>query len=118
MARHASLFRESTDQLVALLVQTMAIDHLGRRAGVTATVLANKLRVTERTLRLLISRAREEGTAIVGTPETGYFIASTAAELEECCRFLRSRAMHSLMIEARLRKIPLPDLLGQLHLRT
>ena len=42
----------------------------------------------------------------------------TAEELESCCAFLRARAMHSLMIEARLRRLPLPDLLGQLKLPT
>ena len=72
----------------------------------------------ERTLREVISAAREEGTAIVGTPETGYYIAVTAEELDECCRFLRSRAMHSLQIEARLRKVALPELLGQLRVGT
>ena len=59
-----------------------------------------------------------DGVAVCGTPETGYYIAATAAELDQTCAFLRSRAMRSLTLEARLRQIPLPDLLGQLHLRT
>jgi len=80
--------------------------------------LTQRLGVHERTLRDLISSARDDGVAIVGTPETGYYIAVTSDELEECCRFLRARAMHSLQIEARLRKIALPDLLGQLRVRT
>jgi hypothetical protein len=62
--------------------------------------------------------ASEEGHAICGTPSHGYYIAADAAELEETCEFLRSRALHSLNLESKLRKIPLPDLLGQLHVPT
>jgi len=110
--------RARHDTLAALLVQTLAAEHSGRARGINAAALAATLGVTERTLRSLISRAREEGTAIAGTPESGYYIARTGAELEECCRFLRARAMHSLAIEARLRKVALPELLGQLRVAT
>ena len=106
------------DALRAVMLHLMSRDHSGRDRGVTARVLAARIGITERLLRTLISEARTEGTAIVGTPETGYYIAQTADELDECCRFLRSRAMHSLTIEARLRKVALPELLGQLKVRT
>lgn len=108
----------SADTLVALLVQTLATRHTGRARGIGAAALASRLGVAERMLRSLISAAREDGVAIAGTPATGYFVAETGAELEECCRFLRDRAMHSLRIESRLRKIPLPELLGQLRVPT
>lgn len=106
------------DTVLALLVHVMARDHRGRAKGISAEHLAQKIGTSERMLRDLVSRAREEGTAIVATPESGYYVAQTAEELEECCVFLRGRAMHSLMIEARLRKISLPQLMGQLNLRT
>ncbi len=106
------------DTARSLLVHVMSRHHMGRKRGVTAHMLAARLGITERLLRTLISDARREGTAIAGTPETGYYIAQTAAELDECCRFLRSRAMHSLAIEARLRGVALPELLGQLRVRT
>jgi hypothetical protein len=102
----------------ALLIQRLAASHIGASRGIGARALAGALGVRERVLRLLISDAREDGIAIAGTPDTGYFIAETAAELEDCCAFLRSRAMHSLHIEAQLRRMPLADLLGQLHLPT
>ena len=102
----------------ALVLQRLATQHSGRAKGVRATVLASALNITERGLRDHISQAREDGVAVAGTPETGYFIATTAGELEEACRFLRSRAMHSLHLEARMRQVPLPELLGQLHLST
>jgi len=70
----------------------------------------------ERKMRQLVSDLREEGIAVCAHPKTGYFIAETAAELEACCNFLRSRAMHSLTLESRLRKIALGELLGQLRI--
>lgn len=106
------------DMLLTLLLQVLAVNHTGAAHGVGAVALAARLQCNERTLRSLVSEARECGTAIAGTPETGYFIAETADELQACCSFLRSRAMHSLHIEAQLRRIPLADLLGQLHLPT
>ncbi len=106
------------EQLAAQLLARLAERHQGKARGIRAAQLAHQLQVSERTLRSLVSALREAGTAVCGTPDTGYYIAETAAELEESCEFLRSRAMHSLRMEAQLRRIPLPDLLGQLHLET
>lgn len=92
--------------------------HVGRAQGVAAHLLAAAVGIPERRLRACISTLREEGIAVCGHPASGYFIARTAEELDESCRFLRARALHSLALEARLRKIPLPDLIGQLHLPT
>ena len=92
--------------------------HQGKASGVSVAELAAQCDLSERQVRKAVSELREEGMAICATPETGYFVAITSDELEECCQFLRSRAMHSLHLESRLRNIPLPDLLGQLKLRT
>lgn len=102
----------------ALLVQVLALQHSGAANGISAARLAARVGVGERMLRTLVSLAREDGIAIAGTPSTGYYIAETAQELQLCCAFLRSRAMHSLRIEAQLRRQPLADLLGQLRLPT
>lgn len=91
---------------------------IGKERGINVKGLALCNGIGERNVRTHISQLRNEGYAICGTPETGYYMAQTAEELEETCQFLRSRAMHSLVLEAKLRKIPLPDLLGQLHLKT
>ena len=91
---------------------------IGKDRGISVKGLALCNGLCERHVRSCISQLRAEGYAICGTPQTGYYMAETADELEETCRFLRSRAMHSLAMEAKLRKIPLPDLLGQMHLRT
>ncbi|MGC4076259.1 MAG: HTH domain-containing protein [Rubrivivax sp.] len=106
------------EQLAARLLARLAQRHIGKSRGITAEQLAHEMGISERVLRSLVSDLRAEGTAISATPETGYFIAETPDELEESCQFLRSRALHSLRIEAQLRRIPLPDLLGQLRLET
>lgn len=92
--------------------------HIGRARGITAKGLADALQCPPRAVRYLVTELRDEGIAVCGHPGSGYFIAANAEELEETCQFLRSRAMHSLHLEAQLRKMPLPDLIGQMHLRT
>lgn len=103
----------TTNQLLAVLSR-----HIGKGNGVGVKALAVQLDATERHTRKLISDLRNDGHAICGTPKDGYYIAANADEMQHTCDFLRSRAMHSLVMEARLKKIPLVDLLGQLRLPT
>ena len=95
--------------------------HIGKGNGISAKDLSARMGFVDKTfrnVRMIISALRDEGHAICGTPSDGYYIAATSEELTETCTFLRNRAMHSLRLEAKLRHIPLPDLLGQLHLPT
>lgn len=92
-------------------------EHQGRERGIGARDLAAKLGVPPRRLRTLISQARDEdGIAICGHPSTGYFMAATPEELNQSCAFLEHRALHSLRLLSRMKKVSLPDLLGQLRL--
>jgi hypothetical protein len=108
----------STPKLDAMAI--IVLHHLqsckGRTQGISAAALSSATGFAERTQRSAISLLREAGHAVVGTPETGYYMAQNAQELRECCAFLRSRAMHSLVIEARLMRLSLPQLLGQISL--
>jgi predicted DNA-binding transcriptional regulator YafY len=90
--------------------------HQGRANGISARRLAEQLQVSPRSLRRLISEVRDEGLPICGRPSTGYFLASNKAELQECCAFLEARALHSLHLLARMRRVSLPALCGQLNL--
>ena len=92
--------------------------HVGRGQGICMRALEQQLDMLARNIRLHITDLRDDGHAICGTPREGYYIASTPEELETTCQFLRGRAMHSLGLESKLRRIPLADLLGQLHLPT
>lgn len=108
------LFPPTTHDAIAALAL-----HVGEARGVSARELSAQLGCTERRLRSLISEAIEEhGTAICGHPSTGYYIAATAAELQRTIEFHRARALHELRKMSRLSNIPLPDLLGQLRLKT
>jgi biotin operon repressor len=107
--------------LTAAVINTLMLAHRGRDNGIHAKHLASKLGLEGdhglRMLRKAISDLRETGIAIAGMPETGYFVASTAEELDEfCIRFLEARALHSLKLSSRLRRIPLQQLCGQLLL--
>jgi biotin operon repressor len=107
--------------LSAQVLNTLGVCHRGRSNGIHAKHLASKLGLQGdhglRILRKAISDLREVGIPIAGMPETGYFIAATAEELDDfCIKFLESRALHSLKLSSRLRKIPLPVLAGQLLL--
>jgi len=104
---------QTNDQLVTLLSR-----HIGKGNGIGVKDIARQIGVNERHVRTMVSDLRDEGLAVCGTPRHGYYIAATPEELEETCTFLRRRAMHSLGLESRLRRIPLPDLLGQLHVPT
>lgn len=70
----------------------------------------------ERSARSAIAQLRLAGHCICGQPDKGYYIAATPEELERTCQYLRGRALTSLAIEARMRKVSMPELLGQLVL--
>lgn len=91
--------------------------HKGQANGVHMDRLEAITGLPGRTVRKLISELRTEGTAVCGKPETGYFMAASAEELDEfCIKYLEARALHSLKLSSRLRQIPLPVLAGQLLL--
>lgn len=99
-------------------VLTELARHIGVERGIHVSDLAGELGVRRRLIRASISRLRTDGIAICATPREGYYLAATEEDLARSCAFLRSRAMHSLRLESRLLKIPLPDLIGQLKLPT
>lgn len=107
------LFPANKHDLLAALAR-----RIGDRAGVRGVELANELDVPERRLRHLVEELRREGYGICGHPGTGYFMASTAEELEATRLFLYDRAMTTLAQVAAMGKVALPDLRGQLRLPT
>lgn len=93
-------------------------NHVGRDLSISGAHLAKALNTNPRQLRHLTDEAIKAGIALCSHPAHGYWIALTAEELEYACQFHRSRALHELHKEALLRRMSLPDLLGQLHLNT
>lgn len=107
--------------LTTRIINVLSLSHRGRENGIHAKHLTAKLGLSGdhgmRVLRKAISELRETGIPIAGMPDTGYFVAATADELDSfCIKFLEARALHSLKLSARLRQMPLKVLAGQLLL--
>ena len=94
----------------------------GKEAGQTARTIVQALlgadatAADERRLRMIVEELRMEGHPICAHPSSGYYIAASGEEIEEAIAFLHARAMTSLRQIARLRRVALPDLLGQMRL--
>lgn len=90
--------------------------HRGAANGIKCATLAAQTGLPERQVRKLISDLRFEGAAIVGTPETGYFIAESKDEIDRFVKFHFARARHSLGAVSRVLRISMPEIMGQLSL--
>lgn len=99
-------------------LMAVMVNHSGAQEGISAKALANTLGVPERQVRHFVTQCREDGIAICGHPGTGYFVAQTPDEMKTTLEFLKHRALHSLKLASTLSKLPLADLIGQLHLKT
>ena len=106
-------------------VLTELAHHIGQANGIHVRELVTRITgqavscgVLERRIRAVVTELRLEGAHICGHPVTGYYMAETAAELQDTCAFLRARAMSSLVLESRMRRISMPELLGQMSLKT
>jgi len=72
-----------------------------------------------RRLRVLVTDLRGQGVPIVSISAHtggGYYLASAGSELSGYCRRLRNQALKKLVMEANLRKMSLPELMGQMAL--
>jgi hypothetical protein len=79
---------------------------------------AHRINDTRR-LRMLVTDLRGQGVPIVSVTSSsggGYYLASAGSELTGYCRRLRNSALKKLVMEARLRKMSLPELMGQMAL--
>jgi len=78
----------------------------------------NKVNDT-RKIRALINKMRSEGVAICSTTDQnrgGYYLASAGSEVNDYTRRLERRALKILWRISKIRKISLPELLGQMRL--
>lgn len=102
------------------LVGHLMYKHRGRSRGATVRQLVEALTgdrstpAMERHIRHLVVEMRKKGIPICACPSQGYYIAASDDELEETCRNLHDRAMTSLQQVAGLRRMALPQLVGQL----
>jgi hypothetical protein len=72
-----------------------------------------------RLMRSIITELRDAGNPICSTPAQsggGYYLSSAGSELKDYCVQQRKRALKILAREAVLRKITVPELLGQIQM--
>ena len=78
----------------------------------------NKINHT-RALRTLITELRQEGTPIASSSRRdggGYYLVRSGSELTDYLNRIQHRALKILAMASRIRKIGLPELLGQMQL--
>lgn len=112
-------------QITPAQVLTELSHHVGKDNGIHVRELVARITgqsvscaLLERRIRTIVTDLRMDGAHICGHPGTGYFMADSPQELEHTLAFLRSRALSSLALESRMRRISMPELLGQLKLTT
>ncbi len=115
-------FDEATARLMIELSKHVGEEHAIGAAELYEAVfgepVTHKINQTK-ALRKLITALRRKGSAIGSTSAQtggGYYICRSGSELDEYCRRLRRRGIHSLALEAAARRIALPELLGQMSL--
>ncbi len=102
------------------------VNHIGEANAISMPELykavfekeyTNKISDT-RPIRYVIRSLRAEGLPICSTMSGtgGYYLASAGSELQEFVRRMEKRAIRSLAIICKIKKISLPDYLGQLRL--
>jgi hypothetical protein len=85
---------------------------------VTGETWANRINDTRR-LRTLISELRFDGVPICSAPKRnggGYYLASASSEMTGFLRNRESLALKILAMNAKIRKLSLPEYLGQMKL--
>ena len=97
--------------------------HKGLENSVTRKDLVDRVNqhwplfpMSERTIRQAIKHMVERHGLWIGSSPKGYFLVQTDQELMGVCKYYRGYGLSALHIEAKLRKISLPALLGQLSL--
>lgn len=114
------------DAAAGKLLQVLAL-HVGREHAIDMGELYTRVfgrtvshKINEsRDIRKLITALRRKGIPIGSTSKRnggGYYLVRASSELDEYCSALRQRALRALVMEARLRKMSMPELLGQMQM--
>jgi len=117
------------DERAALKMRLMAAitKHVGKTRCISMVNLyrhvfqkdeGDKINGTRR-LRDLVTELRDEGIPIVSSISRtggGYYLASTASDLDDYCGKLKTKALKLLNRMSKLRGMALPELLGQMSI--
>jgi hypothetical protein len=114
-----------TENLTPLEATIMGVleGHKGQENSVSKKDLVDRVNqhwplfpLDERIIRRTIKHMIESHGQWIGSSPKGYFMVQTDQELLGVCKYYRGYGLSALHIEAKLRKISLPALLGQLSL--
>lgn len=108
-------------------VLQILVHHIGKPNSISMSMLYEQVfgkpcadKVNEaRIIRKIVTDLRKDGAPICSDTDKeggGYYLASAGSELEQYCMKLRIRALKILKLEATLRKMSLPELIGQLNI--
>ena len=108
-------------------IMSVLSEHVGRERAIGMGELYEKVfnelwqnRINDtRRLRQLITELRRKGKPICSASTSeggGYYLPAVGQELDQYCQRRRMKALKELSIEAKIRKISLPELLGQMAL--
>jgi len=113
---------EATSKILMILARHVgeekAIDMGELYSRVFDEPYTHKINNTRR-LRTVITALRQKGVPIGSTAAKnggGYYLVRAGSELDAYCGRLRRAALNKLAMEARLRKISMPELLGQMQM--
>lgn len=118
----AMTFDEAKGRLFDVLSQ-----HLGKENAVGMDVLhekifgekvLHKINDTKNT-RILITALRNQGRAIGSNSSKnggGYYLPRAGSELDDYCKRIHRQALRKLAMEARIRNISMPELVGQMSI--
>lgn len=114
---------EKIDALESQIIDTLK-NHRGRGKALPRADLVDRVNgehplfpISDRTIRRTIKHlVTQHGYAIGSCPE-GYFMAETADEIEEVCKYFDSYGLSLLFVSSKLRKTGMRDYLGQLSMR-
>lgn len=107
----------TTETVLALLQQQQGCDQGLTVAEIVETITLQRSKASnERQVREVIAILRRRGHPICAHPSSGYFWATSPAELHKSLAFLHARAMSSLIQISRLKRLAIPTLAGQLAL--
>jgi len=116
----------NSDYWQGLVLQILS-RHIGRGKAINMAALfqeifgvapRNTITGTRR-LRKIITRLRAQGVPICSAADMesgGYYLPAAGSEMENYCGRLRNQALKKLAQEAVLRRMALPQLLGQIQM--
>ena len=116
---------DSDQQKIKQDLLILLTQHIGRSNKIGMGELFERLysetwrhRINDtRKLRKIISSLKQDGVPICSVTDSaggGYYLSSAGSELEDFLHRLRMRALKILAQEAKLRKVALPVLMGQI----